>query len=164
MLSKGIENLKRYNCVSISQAKRGLGAKTIDNDSGFIPEDSQAFGTFPRRNKAGNCPVHCAKRVQDFEDLKPHNQLNLLTSQAQKLINFDDEFETNDEMTHSYDSSRVNDEEISSQFDHCESLLSDLDFGMKTSTPILKKSPKNEVRIKGMETIKRQMDNLTEMV
>ena len=85
------------------------------------------------------------------------------------MINFED-FEATHDI--SYDSSRVNDEEISSQFDHCESLLSDLDF-VKTSTPIInkreneirqKRDSKNEVRIEGMETIKRQMDNLTEMV
>ena len=49
------------------------------------------------------------------------------------------------------------------KFDHCESLLSDLEFMNKpSSTPkVCKKETK---KVAGMETIKRQMDSLTEMV
>ena len=49
------------------------------------------------------------------------------------------------------------------KFDHCESLLSDLEFMNKpSSTP--KVSKKETKKVAGMETIKRQMDSLTEMV
>ena len=49
------------------------------------------------------------------------------------------------------------------KFDHCESLLSDLEFMNKPSlTP--KVSKKETKKVAGMETIKRQMDSLTEMV
>ena len=83
-------------------------------------------------------------------------------------------------------SSKVDQEEISSQYDHCESLLSDLEFLGKpnmSSTPISsvrqqkmearqgKKSAKwhfsefwNPNLYLGMESIKRQMDNLADMV
>lgn len=63
---------------------------------------------------------------------------------------------------------RVEEEDINDQFDRCESLLSDMEsyHGSVSRSVSVKPHPSKKASKKhvGMETIKRQMDNLTEMV
>ena len=118
ILNKGIENLKRYNCISIAHAN-----KLQNNDSGY--QDQEHFGTFPRRRKNQE-PAQPEFENHSFRGLR------YLTTQAEKLLTCDGESLYEEVLT--YDSinlsasSKVDEEEISSQFDHCESLLSDLEF------------------------------------
>ena len=155
ILNKGMENLKRYNCISIAHANQ-----LQNNDSGFQEQDQ--FGTFPRRGKKSLQP-----QIEEPEFDNHFRGLRYLTTQAEKLLTCDGESLYEEVLT--YDSisssSKVEDEEISSQFDHCESLLSDLEFIGKpamASTPV-SNTRKYESR-QGMESIKRQMDSLADMV
>jgi len=84
------------------------------------------------------------------------------------LIDFDSDFEYVNSLNNPIQ--RVEEEDINDHFDRCESLLSDMEsYGTRsnTTTPKLthhKPVSSTKTNKIGMETIKRQMDNLTEMV
>ena len=80
------------------------------------------------------------------------------------MIDFDSDFEYVNSLTNPIQ--RVEEEDINDQYDRCESLLSDMEsYGTRSglSTPFTN-PVKSTNKFVGMETIKRQMDNLTEMV
>ena len=78
---------------------------------------------------------------------------------AEKLIDFDSDFEYVNTPIQ-----RVEEEDINDHFDRCESILSDMESISTNSKKSISSRPKSQKSHVGMETIKRQMDSLTEMV
>ena len=106
VLNKGIENLKRYNCISIAHAN-----KLQSNDSGKPQQTSHGqpisgfgdpdhFGTFPRRKKCHQEPAN-----ETFDN--QFRGLRYLTSQAEKLLTCDGESLYEEVLTYDSISTRV---------------------------------------------------------
>ena len=73
----------------ISQNDSGLSSFNAGNVNDHCGDDESIFGTFPRRSKGKGAIAKTSIGKLDLDEGKQYKELNYLTEQAKKLIDFD---------------------------------------------------------------------------